>query len=162
MSGQIPVCSNLWKVPLECGLKSHRVQHVFEAWVRMRTCFSCHFYFTLCPFVDCKGRLSLYAEMSLCEHHLGPSREAGRKSVTRTVSWQRYGGGDEETSHWTFTVIPHRGSDGNSQFLLWTVCMLCLGPLSPVPHFVLSGTRENQRPAGINMGRCNKKYSLLR
>lgn len=139
MSGGIPVCSTLWKLPLGSRLKSHRVQTVFEVWVRVGTCFRCQ---SLSASAYARSLMTkedylLMLKWVCVKHHLVLSWEAGHSSVTRTVSWERYGGGNEETSYWTFTVIPWRGSNGNSPFLLWTMCMLCLVPLSPVPHFCI-------------------------
>lgn len=135
----------LWEVPLECKLKCHGVQHVLEAGIRMRTCFSCPQSLLLQSVSShwLQRKIIPCVEEGLCEPHLVPSCEAAHISVTRTVSWEGFGRGNEESPDWTFIVIPQRGSD-ETLFLLWTVSMLCWLPLCPDPHFVLSGTREKQ------------------
>lgn len=145
---------------------SLRVQNVFQVGVRMRTCLSSpqslllqfmSFHWLQRTIIS----LSWNESVGTLSSHPSGTQNTGTMnySVTRTVSGGD-GGGNEETSHQTSTIIPQRLSDGNSLFLLWTGYMLCSVPLSGVSHFVLSRPGKNSGPAELNMERCNKKYSL--
>lgn len=115
VSGQIPDCSTLWRVPLECRLKSQGVQPVPEARVRMRICFSCPQSLLLQSMSShwLQGRINPLMLKWVCVNPI--QCLPGRQDIFQSqgLSWEGYGGGHEESPDWMFTVIPQRRSDGN-------------------------------------------------